>query len=153
MPCRSPFYSFILLYRTFGQLKTSHIKTVRIIRLYKDKQTKKVDGMEERLFSALIKCFFISFGVLTGGALFGSISAYLTGDPPITELINSARKLRIWAVVAAIGGTFDAISTFEKGIFDASTPDLVKQIMLIIAAMGGVKAGLLLIELVTQGEV
>ncbi|MGM8215601.1 YtrH family sporulation protein [Bacillaceae bacterium W0354] len=109
--------------------------------------------MEERLYAALIKCFFISFGVITGGALFGSISAYLTGDPPISELVIAAKKLRIWAIVAAIGGTFDAISTFEKGIFEASSIELIKQIMLIIAAMGGVKAGLLLIEWVTQGEV
>lgn len=109
--------------------------------------------MEERFIVAFIKCFFISFGVLTGGALFGSLSAYLTGDPPINELIIAAKKLRIWAVVAAIGGTFDAISTFEKGIFESSSVELLKQIFLIIAAMGGVKVGLLLIEWITQGEV
>lgn len=42
--------------------------------------------MEERVIFAMIKVFFISFGVVTGGALFGSLSAYLTGEPPISEL-------------------------------------------------------------------
>ncbi len=109
--------------------------------------------MEERFIFALIKCFFISFGVLTGGALFGSLSAYLTGEPPISELLLAAKRLRIWAIVAAIGGTFDAISTFEKGIFEASTVDLFKQILLIIAAMGGVKSSLMLISWITQGDI
>ncbi|GEL76859.1 YtrH family sporulation protein [Tenuibacillus multivorans] len=109
--------------------------------------------MEERFFAAIIKCFFISFGVLTGGALFGSISAFLTGEPPISEMLNAAKRLRIWAIVAAIGGTFDAISTFQKGIFEDSTLELIKQILLIVSAMGGVKIGMLLISWITQGEV
>ncbi|PKR79276.1 sporulation protein [Halalkalibacillus sediminis] len=109
--------------------------------------------MEERFFAAIIKCFFISFGVLAGGALFGSLSAYITGDPPISELLITAKKLRIWAIVAAIGGTFDAISTFEKGILDASSVELIKQITLIIAAMGGVKAAIILISWITRGEI
>ncbi|TFB25034.1 sporulation protein [Filobacillus milosensis] len=109
--------------------------------------------MEERFFAALITCFFISFGVIIGGSLFGSMSAYLTGQPPISEMMVTAKQLRIWAIVAAIGGTFDAISTFERGILDGSTLDLFKQIMLIISAMGGVKAGILIITWVTQGEI
>ncbi|MGP4071265.1 YtrH family sporulation protein [Piscibacillus sp. B03] len=108
--------------------------------------------MEERFYAALITCFFISFGVLIGGSIFGSLSAYLTGEPPISEMMSSAQRLRIWAIVAAIGGTFDAISTFERGIFESSTIDLFKQIMLIVSAMGGVKAGILIISWVTQGE-
>ncbi|GEN45896.1 YtrH family sporulation protein [Alkalibacillus haloalkaliphilus] len=109
--------------------------------------------MEERFIASIIKCFFIAFGVLTGGALFGSLSAYLTGQPPISEMMLAAKKLRIWAIVAAIGGTFDAISTFEKGIFEASTVDLIKQILLIISAMGGVKSALMLISWITQGDI
>ncbi|RPF55364.1 YtrH family sporulation protein [Aquisalibacillus elongatus] len=109
--------------------------------------------MEERFFAALITCFFISFGVLLGGSLFGSLSAYITGEPPVSEMMVSAQRLRIWAIVAAIGGTFDAISTFERGIYDGSTMDLFKQIMLIISAMGGVKAGVLIISWITQGDV
>lgn len=108
--------------------------------------------MEERVIFAMIKVFFISFAVVTGGALFGSLSAYLTGEPPISELILAAKRLRIWAIVAAIGGTFDTISTFEKGIFEASTIDLIKQILLIITAMGGVKSSLMLISWITQSE-
>ncbi|WP_027964263.1 YtrH family sporulation protein [Halalkalibacillus halophilus] len=105
--------------------------------------------MEERFIFALIKCFFISFGVLMGGAFFGSLSAYISGQPPITELEIAAKKLRIWAIVAAIGGTFDAISTFEKGIFESSTIDVMKQILLIIMAMGGVKSALMIISWIT----
>ncbi|MDQ0160184.1 YtrH family sporulation protein [Alkalibacillus salilacus] len=108
--------------------------------------------MEERMVISIIKCFFIAFGVLTGGALFGSLGGYLTGQPPLSEMMLAAKKLRIWAIVAAIGGTFDAISTFERGIFEASTIDVIRQIALIISAMSGVKSGIMLINWLTQGD-
>lgn len=88
-----------------------------------------------------------------GGALIGSIGAFATGEPPLTLMGRIANRLRIWAVVAAIGGTFDAISNFERGIFEGSTIDIVKQILLIITAMGGVQTSLVIIEWLIQEEI
>ncbi|WP_284139825.1 MULTISPECIES: YtrH family sporulation protein [unclassified Virgibacillus] len=108
--------------------------------------------MEERFFASFIHCFFIAFGVIIGGSLIGSIGAFATGDPPFTEMSNLAKKLRIWAIVAAIGGTFDAIANFEKAL-DGSSFDVIKQILLILSAMGGVKTGIILISWLIQEDV
>lgn len=68
-------------------------------------------------------------------------------------MMRTAKSLRVWAIVAAIGGTFDAIANFERGIFEGSTVDVFKQVVLIITAMGGVKSGMLVIEWFSQEEI
>lgn len=109
--------------------------------------------MEERFLSSMIQCYFIALGVIIGGAFIGSIGAFATGEPPMTMMGRIAKSLRIWAIVAAIGGTFDAISNFERGIFEGSTIDMIKQILLIITAMGGVQTALLVIEWLIQEDI
>ncbi|MFD2046310.1 YtrH family sporulation protein [Ornithinibacillus salinisoli] len=110
--------------------------------------------MEERFFASLIHCFFIAFGVILGGTLIGSIGAFATGDAPFTEMSRLARKLRIWAVVAAIGGTFDAIENLERSLGpDGSSLDILKQGLLILSAMGGVKGAMILIGWLIQEEI
>ncbi|TCT24979.1 sporulation protein YtrH [Melghiribacillus thermohalophilus] len=109
--------------------------------------------MDERFVVSLFHCYFIAFGVLTGGAIIGSIGAFAAGEPPITWMMRTAKSLRVWAIVAAIGGTFDAIANFERGIFEGSTVDVFKQVVLIITAMGGVKSGMLVIEWFSQEEI
>lgn len=109
--------------------------------------------MEERFIAQFINCFFIAFGVIIGGAIIGSMGSFATGDAPFTSMNRIAKSLRIWAIVAAIGGTFDAIANFEKGILDGSTFDLFKQIMLILSAMGGVKTAVMLIGWLIQEDV
>src|SRR5690625_7465589 len=95
--------------------------------------------MGDKFFTQFFHCFFIAFGVIFGGALIGSIGSFLTGDAPLASISRIAKGLRIWAIVAAIGGTFDAIATFERGLLEGTTLDLFKQILLILSAMGGVK--------------
>lgn len=106
--------------------------------------------MEERFFAAFIHCFFIALGVILGGSIIGSIGEFLTGDAPVSSMTRIADRLKIWAIVAAIGGTFDAIANVERSIFGGSTFDLFKQVLLIISAMGGVKAGMTIIEWITR---
>lgn len=93
------------------------------------------------------------FRGVNGGAIIGSIGAFAAGEPPITWMMRTAKSLRVWAIVAAIGGTFDAIANFERGIFEGSTVDVFKQVVLIITAMGGVKSGMLVIEWFSQEEI
>ena len=109
--------------------------------------------MEERFFASFIHCFFIAFGVMIGGTIIGSIGSFLTGDAPLNAMNRIAQSLKIWAVVAAIGGTFDAIENFQRGFLDGSTMDLFKQMMLIIVAMIGVKTAILLISWVTNEDI
>ncbi|GGH75714.1 sporulation membrane protein YtrH [Compostibacillus humi] len=109
--------------------------------------------MEERFFATFIHCFFIAFGVIIGGSIIGSIGSFATGEAPLTAISRLANSLRIWAIVAAIGGTFDAIENLQKGLFDGSTIDLVKQALLILSAMGGVKTATLIIDWLIQEDV
>ncbi|GLO66841.1 MULTISPECIES: YtrH family sporulation protein [Oceanobacillus] len=109
--------------------------------------------MEERFFAAFIHCFFIALGVIIGGSIIGSIGEFATGDAALTSISRIADRLRIWAIVAAIGGTFDAIANFEKGLLDGTPLDLFKQILLILSAMGGVKVGIIIINWFVQGEI
>lgn len=109
--------------------------------------------MEERFFASFIHCFFIAFGVIIGGTIIGSIGSFLTGDAPLTAMTRIAQSLKIWAIVAAIGGTFDAIENFQKGFLDGSTMDLFKQFMFILSAMIGVKTAILLITWLTNEEI
>ncbi|GAA0600934.1 sporulation membrane protein YtrH [Virgibacillus siamensis] len=109
--------------------------------------------MEERFVAQFIHCFFIAFGVIIGGAIIGSMGSFATGDAPFTSMNRIAKSLRIWAIVAAIGGTFDAIANFERGIYDGSTLDMFKQIMLILSAMGGVKTAMVLLGWLIQEDI
>ncbi|WP_070120531.1 YtrH family sporulation protein [Bacillus marinisedimentorum] len=107
--------------------------------------------MEERFIASLINCYFIALGVILGGAVIGGIGAFIIGtQPPLTMISRLAGSLKIWAIVAAIGGTFDVINNFERGIFEGATTDIIKQVLLIISAMGGVQSGSLLIQWLTQ---
>ncbi|NGP45034.1 sporulation protein [Bacillaceae bacterium SIJ1] len=109
--------------------------------------------MKEELFIVtFLNCYFVALGVILGGSLVGGISAFLTGAPPYETIARLSQSLKIWGLVAAIGGTFDVISTFERGIFNGAPIDIFKQTLLIISAMAGAQSGAKLIQWLTQGS-
>nr|WP_243740072.1 YtrH family sporulation protein [Aureibacillus halotolerans] len=99
-----------------------------------------------------MNCYFVALGVILGGSFIGGISAFLTGAPPYETIGRLAQSLKIWGMVAAIGGTFDVISTFERGIFYGAPLDIFKQTLLILSAMAGAQSGAKLIQWFTQGS-
>lgn len=109
--------------------------------------------MRETFFSLLITSYFIAFGVLLGGSLIGGLGAFLVGKPPLTMIHYFAQNLRIWALVAAIGGTFDVFYSFERSFLGGDMKDIVKQILLILFATGGMQTGLVIIKWITQEHV
>lgn len=108
--------------------------------------------VKDPFIATLIFSFFIALGVIIGGAIIGGIAAFLVGDPPLTRIFRLANSLKIWAIVAAIGGTFDTFYNLEKGLFNGETKFLVKQLLLIIFATGGAQTGALIISWLTQEE-
>ncbi|MEH7379676.1 YtrH family sporulation protein [Bacillus sp. JJ1533] len=109
--------------------------------------------IKDAFMPAFIHSFFIALGVLLGGSLIGGLGAFISGQAPLSEIYSVASKLKIWALVAAIGGTFDTFYSFEKGIFLGQTKDVFKQFLLIISAMGGAQFGWRIIEWFTQEHI
>lgn len=83
---------------------------------------------------------------MLGGSLIGGIGAFLVGKPALTAIKQFAENLRIWALVAAIGGTFDTFYSFERTFFEGATKDIVKQILLIFLQQAACKPALLLLN-------
>lgn len=132
----------------FGLL--SHINDNKVFRFW----TRADLIMKEiGFFPTFIESYFIALGVLLGGSLIGGIASFLTGQPPLTAVYRLSLDLRIWAIVAAIGGTFDAVYSFERGLFNAETKDLFKQFLLILSALGGAQTGALIINWLTQEHI
>ncbi|MFC0473268.1 YtrH family sporulation protein [Halalkalibacter kiskunsagensis] len=102
--------------------------------------------LSRELLATLIIDFFVAFGVIIGGAIIGGIGAFLIGKPPLSVMHDLAGSLKIWAIVAAIGGTFDAITSIERGLFYGTHDDIFKTGFMIFAALCGAQAGTLLIQ-------
>ncbi|WP_343299438.1 YtrH family sporulation protein [Cytobacillus firmus] len=114
----------------------------------------RMDDMNTQpFFSTLIESYFIAFGVLIGGSIIGGMAAFLTGKPPLNQIFQISNMIRIWAIIAAIGGTFDTVYSFERGVMDGQTKDIFKQLMLILSALGGAQTGAMLINWLTQENI
>lgn len=95
--------------------------------------------------------FCISLGVITGGTLIGALSAIFTGQPPQRIILELADRLKIWAMVAALGGTFESIRVIEMGLFGGQIQSLIKQALLIVSAFGGAQLGYYVISVLIGG--
>ncbi|MCF6094627.1 YtrH family sporulation protein [Microaerobacter geothermalis] len=96
--------------------------------------------------------FFVAFGVVLGGSILGGISAFLTHQPPMDTMADLAEKLKIWALVAAIGGTFDPIYELEKGFMSGEMSPVIKQVLYILSAFYGAHVGTQVIKWIVKGE-
>lgn len=96
--------------------------------------------------------FFTAMGLMLGAALVGSLAAVMVREPPLETMLKLAREIRIWAVVAAIGGTFSTIEILESGILKGEIVAVIKQIFYIVGAMAGTHLGHLIILAVAGGE-
>jgi len=85
--------------------------------------------------------FFTSLGIMLGASVVGSLAALLVGEPPVGTLLKLAREIKIWAIVAAIGGTFSTFEILETGLFQGEVRAVVKQLLYIISALAGAQLG------------
>lgn len=103
-------------------------------------------------FRFIMMYYFISFGVLIGGSLFSGVGAFFTREPPIFTILEYADKLKVWALVVALGGTFDSFRIFETGIFAGNISSLFKQIFYIVVALFGAYSGQLVLIWLLKGD-
>lgn len=103
--------------------------------------------------STAVLYFFVAFGVLVGGASVGGLGALLVNLPPLHTMLSLAEKLKIWALVAAVGGTFDVIKHIESGVTGGNLSSvLIKQVLLLSSAFAGAHCGTLLLHWIAKGE-
>ncbi|WP_077615527.1 YtrH family sporulation protein [Caenibacillus caldisaponilyticus] len=107
--------------------------------------------MDLKTFSTMaIMNFFIAFGVLIGGSLVGGIGAFLVSKPPLYAMNDLAGKLKIWGVVAAIGGSVDTLAELQKGFLEGALGEVIKHVLLIASAMLGAHAATIIIHWITR---
>lgn len=99
------------------------------------------------IYSTLITTFFIALGVILGGSTLGALAAFLsTQQPPLYTMLELAEKLKIWALVAALGGSFGAFKAIEIGFLSGQPAEIFKQLALITSAFSGAHLGYLLLK-------
>ena len=99
----------------------------------------------ERFYVKLVYIFFTALGMIIGGSLIGSISAALFGFGPLRVMSQLAKDLKIWAAVAAIGGSFSSLQTLETGILEGEMRLVIKQLGFMVTAFAGAHLGYLII--------
>lgn len=106
----------------------------------------------ERFLATLLLTFCVALGVNLGGSLIGSLGAALIHRPPLKTMLELADELKIWALVAAVGGTFGVIRTFEAGVLGKQFFDLIKQLLIIGSAFLGAQLGYQIIMSLGSGR-
>lgn len=97
--------------------------------------------------------FFIAFGVVLGGSLIAGVGAVFMLMPPATVILDTAMRLKIWAIVAAIGGSIDPVKVIESNISAGQISPAMQQICFIVFAFLGAHTATELIKLLCKGAV
>ncbi len=100
----------------------------------------------------LLLVFFISLGVVLGGAILGSVGATLAHQSPIRAMNQLSQDIKLWAVVTAIGGSFSHLRIIEGGVFEGKIILIFKQFIIITVAFLGAQLGIWLISVLTGGN-
>ncbi|MFC7442838.1 YtrH family sporulation protein [Laceyella putida] len=108
--------------------------------------------MGQQFWTTTILDFLIALGVVLGGVMLGGLGAFLTDDYPMFKMLRLAEQLKIWAMVAAIGGTIDMIKNIEITIMGGQINLALQQLSFIISAFLGAHTGTVLIRWLIQGD-
>lgn len=105
------------------------------------------------ILTKMIFQFLQAFGVVIGASLMGGIASVLTFEPPSVRMMTIAGHIKIWAVVAAIGGTIDPFRLIESKINESQYFFAATEIMYILSAFLGASIGVKLVEMICAGGV
>lgn len=100
----------------------------------------------ERFVSTVILDFFVALGIVLGGSILGAIGALFTHNPPMTTMYRLADQLKIWALVAALGGTMDTLKIIDTSVFGGTLDGAIKQFCYLVAAFLGCNVGFYLVK-------
>ncbi|MFD0716468.1 YtrH family sporulation protein [Paenibacillus sp. GCM10027626] len=105
------------------------------------------------VLSVAILDFFIAFGVVFGGAMLAGIGSVFLFMPPATMMLNTASQLKIWALVAAVGGSIDPMRIIESNITQGHLSPVAVQIFYMVCAFLGAHLGTELIRWLCRGAI
>ncbi|GIP33697.1 YtrH family sporulation protein [Paenibacillus sp. J2TS4] len=95
--------------------------------------------------------FFIAFGIVLGGSMLGGIAAVFILQPPAVYMLKIAGNIKIWAMVAAVGGTIDPLRVIEFNFTEGYLSPAIKQILYFIVAFIGAQMAYQLIQWICEG--
>lgn len=98
----------------------------------------------------LVINFFIALGVVIGASLFAGLAAVISNQPPVRTMVNIADSLKIWAVAAALGGTFQSFEALDQGIFRGDVRSIARELIYVLAALAGANTGFGFIMLIKR---
>lgn len=104
-----------------------------------------------QLLAKMIMDFCVAFGVVFGATFLSGIGAMLTLQPPSDSMRWYAGQIKIWAVVAAIGGTIDPIRVIESNLLESQLSPVFQQVLRIISAFMGAHTGVVLVQWISGG--
>lgn len=110
-----------------------------------------MDNAMREFLTKLFTDFSIAFGVVLGGSILGGIAAVLTLQPPTFAMKTIAENIKIWAVVAAIGGTIDPFRYIETNFLISQYSPAIQQILYIVSAFFGAHMGTKLVQFMCNG--
>ncbi|TCT15551.1 sporulation protein YtrH [Natranaerovirga pectinivora] len=99
------------------------------------------------LIANILYNFLIAFGMIIGASLFAGFGAIINNQPPFKTMLDVAQGIKIWAVAAAIGGTFTSFEIIGSSLFKGEMRSIAKQVVFIIAALLGANLGFSVIKL------
>ncbi|WP_195571890.1 YtrH family sporulation protein [Paenibacillus sp. 1001270B_150601_E10] len=107
--------------------------------------------MSDFLSKAIID-FCIALGVVVGGSMLAGIGSVIALKSPVDTMRHIAEHLKIWAIVAAVGGTIDPLRIIETNFMLGNLPPVFKQIMLILVSFLGAHLGTELIQWICRAR-
>lgn len=103
------------------------------------------------ILPTLIMNFLVAFGVVLGGAMLSGIGAVVTMQAPAVVMEYWADKIKIWALVVAVGGTIDPLRVIESNFLEGHLSPAIKQILSILCAFLGAHMGTSLVLWICRG--
>jgi len=100
-------------------------------------------------WGTLIYHFMIAFGVVFGAGCFSGIAAVINDQPPLKAMNDMSAFVKVWAIAIALGGSFNSLEMFEKGLLQGEIRAMVREVVFIIIAIAGANCGAYALKLVS----
>lgn len=101
------------------------------------------------MVNRLVTVFFVAAGVVLGGAFIGGIAALYTRESPFKLMWEISQRLRLYAVISSIGGTFANLRILEGGVFQGEFSIVLQQVFVLFSGFLGSYFGVWIIKLLT----